>query len=84
MMIAGITEQDLIDALLSEYPVLQAYDPKVHMSKEAAAELWGVDPKTAFMRLDRMAKDGKLTRIEAQNPVSKRPMVVFGAVSKQD
>ncbi len=73
-----ITEHDLIEAiLLAEFPTLDDYDPALHLSKDRAATIWNVDPRTAMARLQKMAREGKLVRIEVRNPQTNKVMQVF-------
>lgn len=86
MMVPGITEDELWSTLLlGEHPALHEYDPVAHMSKERAGEMWGVDPKTAFNRLCKMADAGKLKKLNVRSPKSNKLMTVFVMVEpKQD
>ena len=79
-----ITEADLIQALLDEYPILPLYDPTTQMSREAAAVVWNIDPRNALIRLKRMAREGKLRQVKVLNQETNRELIVFEIIPKRD
>lgn len=79
-----ITEADLTQALLDEYPTLPEYDPRTQITRESAAQVWNIDPRNAMIRLNSMERKGKLRKLKVLNAATGHEIIAFEIIPKQD